>query len=167
MPFPCVGRSFQLIVFNQAGRHQCRKLLQWSSLTSHVIHFIHDICKLGSWDPDHMKGFPLTVSESLWFICSLIQSLHVFSGSDFSPSFSILWEKMKEEPNYCRIKLLYMKDTLLWLWTLIPLENTETIILIYHAGSDDAMHWMKGCKTIIIYVYTYTYMSCQKVKEML
>lgn len=49
-----------------------------------------------------------------------------------------------------------MKDSLLWLWTLIPLENTETIIVIYHAASDDAMHWMKGCKTIIIYVYIHT-----------
>lgn len=76
-------------------------------------------------------------------------------GLFFSPS-SILWEKMKEEPNYCRIKLLYVKDTLLWLWTLIPLENTPTIILIYHAGSDDATHWMKGCKIIIIYVCTHT-----------
>lgn len=163
MSFPCVRRSFQLIVFNQPRKHQCTRLLQWGSLTPNVIHFIHDICKQSFWDPDHMKGFLLTVSESLWSICSLtvimerlIQWLHVFSGLDFFFPSSILWEKMKEEPNYCRIKLLYVKDTLLWLWTLIPLENTPTIILIYHAGSDDATHWMKGCKIIIIYVCTHT-----------
>lgn len=163
MPFPCVRRSFQLIVFNQPGKHQWTKLLQWSSLTSNVIPFTHDICSQGFWDPGHMKGFLLTVSESLWSICSLtvimerlIQWLHVFSGLDFFSPFSVLWEKMKEEPNYSRIKLLYMKDTSLWLWTLIPLENTETIILIYHSGSHDATHWMKGCKTIIIYVYIHT-----------
>lgn len=134
-----------------------------SSLTSNVIPFICDISKQGFWDPEHMKGFLLTVSESLRSVCSLIviierliQWLHVFIGLEVFFPFPVLWEKMKEEPNYSRIKLLYMKDTSLWLWTLIPLENTETIILIYHAGSDDATHWMKGCKTIIIYVYIHT-----------
>lgn len=74
-----------------------------SSLTSNVIPFICDISKQGFWDPEHMKGFLLTVSESLRSVCSLtviierlIQWLHVFSGLEvFSPFLSCerRWKK--------------------------------------------------------------------------
>lgn len=159
MSFPCVRRSFQLIVFNQPRKHYEQSC--WSVAVLLPTLFISYMTYFQTWflrsRPHERISFDCF--KSLRSICSLtvimerlIQWLYVFSGLDFFFPFSILWVKMKEEPNYSRIKLLYMKDISLWLWTLISLENTETIILIYHAGSDDAMCWMKGGKTIITYI---------------
>lgn len=156
MSFPGTQRSFQPIVFNQLRKHDEQScwsvaVLLPALFTSYMTYFQTWLLRSRpheriSFDSQKVCGRSVCLQSSrkdLFSDCMLLV---------FFFSFSVLWVKMKEEPNYCRIKLLCMKDILLWLWTLISLENTETIIPIYHTGSHDAMCWIKECKTIIIYI---------------
>lgn len=154
MSFPCTQRSFQPIVFNQLRKHDEQSC--WSVAVLIPALFISYMTYFQTWflrsRPHERISF--TLSKSLQSIClltviteRLIQWLHVFRIFFPFPSCEWRWKK-----NLITVGLNFMKDIFLWLWTLISLENTETIILIYHTGSHDAMCWIKECKTIIIHI---------------